>query len=48
MDEIYEPTQNKFWRMFNEIEAKSAFERLQRSINNSLMSLTHRQKDHIL
>jgi predicted XRE-type DNA-binding protein/predicted RNase H-like HicB family nuclease len=38
MDAIYDPAQNKYWRMFNEIEAKSAFESLKRSITNSLNS----------
>jgi predicted RNase H-like HicB family nuclease len=40
MDAVYDPAQNKYWRMFNEIEAKSAMGSLQRSINKSLNVLT--------
>lgn len=40
MDVVYDPAQNKYWRMFNEIEAKSAMGSLQRSINKSLNVLT--------
>lgn len=40
MDVIYDPAQNKYWRMFNEIEAKTTFGSLKRSINKSLKVLT--------
>lgn len=40
MDTVYDPAQNKYWRMFNEIEAKSALGSLKRSINKSLKVLT--------
>lgn len=40
MDAVYDPAQNKYWRMFNEIEAKSALGSLKRSINKSLKVLT--------
>jgi predicted RNase H-like HicB family nuclease len=40
MDAVYDPAQNKYWRMFNEIEAKSTLGSLKRSINKSLNVLT--------
>jgi predicted RNase H-like HicB family nuclease len=40
MDLVYDPAQNKYWRMFNEIDVKSALESLKRSINTSLNIFT--------
>ena len=35
MEEVYDSAQNKYWRMFNEIEAKKTFGHIRRSLNKS-------------
>ena len=40
MDVIFDPAQNKYWRMFNEIEAKTTLGNLKRSLNKSAKILT--------
>ena len=40
MDVVYDPAQNRYWRMFNEIEAKATLGNLKRSLNKSFKKIT--------
>jgi hypothetical protein len=40
MDVVYDPAQNRYWRMFNEIEAKITLANLRRSLSKSLKKIT--------
>ena len=45
MDVVYDPAQNKYWRMFNEIEAKTTLGHIKRSLNKSkIFILDHVQE----
>jgi len=40
MDVVYDPAQNRYWRMFNEMEAKATLDNLKRSLSKSLKNIT--------
>jgi hypothetical protein len=40
MDVVYDPAQNRYWRMFNEIEAKATLDNLKRSLSKSSRKIT--------
>ena len=44
MDVVYDPAQNKYWRMFNEIEAKTTLGHIKRSLKDLTTHRPQRRK----
>jgi len=43
IDTIFDPANSKYWRMYNELEAKQSADKLKRSLKKSLKSISNKK-----
>jgi len=47
IDTIFDPAHGKYWRMYNELEAKQSMSNLKRSLKKSFKSVSYQNIQHI-